>query len=418
MGNLTRSFTVTHNSGKGFLMPLTDTEIKLAKARTNSYKVADGGGLTLLVQPNGSKWWRFRYRHGGIEKMLSLGVYPDVPLKLARQRRDEARRKLAEKVDPGAERKAERDAKANTFRVVSTEWFELQANPPESSGRAALTPVTAKKTKWMLDAFLLPELGDIWLNDITAARLYEVLKKIEGRGIRETAHRVRSLTSRIYRFAVATGRANRDITADLRGALAPIVVKNRAAIIEPKEIGKLLRSLDAYDGQPATGFALKISPYVFVRPGELRGAQWSEIDWEAREWRIPAERMKMRERHIVPLSRQVITLLKGLQPLTEYTGLLFPSLRSTDRPMSNNTINAALRRLGYTSEEMTGHGFRALASTRLNEQGWHPDLIELQLAHAERNRVRAAYNRAQRLHDRRSMMQEWADYIDSLRAVP
>jgi len=398
-------------------MSLTDTEIRLAKARTKGYKLADGGGLTLLVQPNGSKWWRLRYRHAGVEKMLSLGVYPDVPLKLARQRRDEARRKLAEKVDPGAERKAERDAKANTLRVLGTEWFELQANPPDNSGRAALTPVTAKKTKWMLESFLFPKLGDIWINDITAARLYEVLRKIESRGIRETAHRARSLTSRIFRFAVATGRADRDVTVDLRGALAPIVTKNRAAVIEPRAIGKLLRAIEDYDGQPATGFALKIAPYVFVRPGELRGARWSEVDWAAKVWRISPERMKMREQHVVPLARQVIALLEGLRPLTEYTGFLFPSLRSTERPMSNNTINAALRRLGYSREEMTGHGFRALASTRLNEQGWHPDLIELQLAHAERNKVRAAYNRAQRLEDRGKMMQEWADYIDTLRST-
>jgi len=398
-------------------MSLTDTEIRLAKARTKGYKLADGGGLTLLVQPNGSKWWRLRYRHAGVEKMLSLGVYPDVPLKLARQRRDEARRKLAEKVDPGAERKAERDAKANTLRVLGTEWFELQANPPDNSGRAALTPVTAKKTKWMLESFLFPKLGDIWINDITAARLYEVLRKIESRGIRETAHRARSLTSRIFRFAVATGRADRDVTVDLRGALAPIVTKNRAAVIEPRAIGKLLRAIEDYDGQPATGFALKIAPYVFVRPGELRGARWSEVDWAAKVWRISPERMKMREQHVVPLARQVIALLEGLRPLTEYTGFLFPSLRSTERPMSNNTINAALRRLGYSREEMTGHGFRALASTRLNEYGWHPDLIELQLAHAERNKVRAAYNRAQRLEDRGKMMQEWADYIDTLRST-
>jgi integrase len=197
--------------------------------------------------------------------------------------------------------------------------------------------------------------------------------------------------------------------------LAPIVVKNRAAVVDPKEIGKLLRAIDTYDGQIGTAVALKLSPYVFARPGELRGARWSEIDWSAKEWRIPAERMKMREQHIVPLSTQALILLTELRPATEYTGFLFPSLRSTDRPMSNNTVNAALRRLGYSSEEMTGHGFRALASTCLNELGWHPDLIELQLAHAERNKVRAAYNRAQRLNERRKMMQVWADYIDALR---
>lgn len=349
--------------------------------------------------------------------MLSFGVYPDVPLKLARERRDEARKLIAAGGDPGTERKATKAVQVDTFETIAREWFELQAHPPADSNRAPLSPVTAKKTEWMLDAFLLPDLGSHPITEIKAAELFTMLRKIENRGIRETAHRARSLASRIYRYAVATGRADRDITIDLRGALAPIVTKNRAAITDPTRIGELLRTIDGYQGQPGTAYALKLSPYVFVRPGELRAAEWNEFDLKAAEWRIPAERMKMRERHIVPLARQALELLKQLHAHTGYSRYLFPALRTADRPMSNNTVNAALRRLGYSTDEMTGHGFRALASTCLNEQGWHPDLIELQLAHADRNKVRSAYNRAQRLADRKKMMQAWADYLDTLRAA-
>jgi len=267
-----------------------------------------------------------------------------------------------------------------------------------------------------MEAFLLPDLGPRPIKEIKAAELFATLRKIEADGIRETAHRARSLASRILRFAVATGRADRDITLDLRGALAPIVTKNRAAITDPIRIGELLRAIEGYTGQPTTAYALKISPYVFVRPGELRKATWSEFDLDAGEWRIPSERMKMRRPHFVPLAKQVVQLLKQLHAVSGYGTYLFPALRTADRPMSNNTVNAALRRLGYSKEDMSGHGFRALASTCLNEQGWHPDLIELQLAHAEKNKVRGAYNRAQRLGDRKKMMQAWADYLDSLRA--
>jgi integrase len=245
--------------------------------------------------------------------------------------------------------------------------------------------------------------------------LLSVLRKIEGRGTHETAHRAKQHCGRVFRFAVATSRAERDITADLRGALAPVSSRHRAALTEPARIGELLRAIETYQGQPITAYALKLAPLVFVRPGELRAAEWSEFDLEASEWRIPAARMKMREPHIVPLSSQAVLILRDLQPLSGAGRYVFPSLRTPSRPMSNNTVNAALRRLGYSKDEMTGHGFRALASTCLNEQGWHPDLIELQLAHAERNKVRAAYNRAQRLSERRKMMQAWSDYLDRLR---
>jgi integrase len=245
-----------------------------------------------------------------------------------------------------------------------------------------------------------------------------VLKRIEGRGLHETAHRTRQRISQVCRYAVITERAQHDVTLSLRGALAPVVTSNHAAITEPARIGELLRSIEAYKGQAVTWYALRIAPFVFVRPGELRHAEWSEFDLDGDEpqWRIPAEKMKMREHHIVPLAKQVVTLLRELYELTGSGTYLFPALTTTKRCMCENTINLALRRMGYSNAEMTGHGFRSTASTCLNEQGWHPDLIELQLAHAERNTVRAAYNKAQRIPERRKMMQAWADYLDDLRA--
>jgi integrase len=370
-------------------------------------KLFDGGGLYLLVNPNGSRWWRLKYRIVGKERGLSLGVYPDVPLKLARERRDEARKLIANGVDPSAQRQSDKVAKAHTFEAVAREWLERQ--------KRKLAEVTSIKATWMLEAFVLPELGARPVSEVTAPDLLEVLRKVEARGTYETAHRTKQLCGRIFRYAIATGRAKHDITADLRGALAPIVSVNRAAITEPARIAELLRAIYGYEGQPVTMCALKLAPLTFVRPGELRAAEWSEFDLDAAEWRIPGVRMKMREPHLVPLSRQAVALLRGLQPLTGSGRYVFPSVRTSQRPMSDGTVNAALRRLGYTKDEMTGHGFRALASTCLNEQGWHPDLIELQLAHAERNKVRAAYNRAQRLSERRQMMQAWADHLDALR---
>lgn len=388
-------------------MPLSETTIRNARPRDKAYKLADGGGLTLLVNPNGSKWWRLRYRIDGREKMLSVGTYPDVSLKRAREKRDEARRLIADSVDPSLQRHAERTARGNTFESIASEWLELQ--------QKRLAAVTLSKLRWMLESFIIPALGSLPIDRIGAAQLLSALRKIETRGTHETAHRVKQTCGQVFRYAVATGRAERDITADLKGALAPVVSKNHAAIIEPVRIGELLRAIDGYSGQPVTFSALKLAPLVFVRPGELRAAEWTEFDLEAGEWRIPAARMKMREQHIVPLSAQALEILKALQALTGDARYVFPSMRSSTRPMSENTVNAALRRLGYSNEEMTGHGFRSLASTCLNEQGWHPDLIELQLAHAERNKVRAAYNRAQRLPERRKMMQAWAEYLDGLR---
>lgn len=389
-------------------MALTEVEIRSAKAAEKPLKLFDGGGLFLLVNPNGSRWWRLKYRHHGKERGISLGVYPEVSLKQARARRDEARRLVADGVDPSSERKAEKVSQGETFGKIAEEWLALQAK--------TLAAVTYNKARWMLTDFVYPKLGSRPITEITPPELLAVLRAIESRGTHETAHRTKQRVGQIYRYAIATGRAERDISADLRGALAPAVVKNHAAITEPLAIGQLLRAIDGYTGQPATHAALKLAPLVFVRPGELRQAEWSEINLDAGEWRIPAERMKMRELHVVPLSKQAVAILSELLPLTGRGRFVFPSLRSNERPMSENTINAALRRLGYANEEMTGHGFRVMASTCLNEQGWHPDLIELQLAHAERNKVRAAYNRATRLAERRKMMQTWADYLETLRS--
>ena len=394
-------------------MKLTDTKIKSAKPTERPYKLFDGGGLYLLIarQADGtaSRWWRLKYRFRGREKVLALGVYPAIGLKAARAAANDARKALLCGVDPSVEKAAARVVQSDTFKAVAEEWLGLQSKK--------LADVTLGKARWMLETFIYPRLGDKLINEIKAPELLAALRKIESQGHHETASRTKQKVGQVMRYAIATGRAERDITADLRGALAPVPTKNRAALTDPARVGELLRAIDGYQGEPSTAAALKLAPLTFVRPGELRGAEWREFDLDAGEWRIPGERMKMGEAHIVPLSRQAIEILSGLRATSHNTKFLFPSLRSRERPMSENTLNAALRRLGYTSDEMTAHGFRALASTLLNEQGFPPDVIELQLAHAERNKVRAAYNRATRLPERRKMMQAWADYLDGLRAA-
>lgn len=386
---------------------LTDTAIRSAKTTEKPRKLFDGGGLFLLLKPNGARLWQLKYRVSGREKLLSFGQYPEVSLKSAREQRDEARKLIAAKTDPGAKRKAERSAQANTFEAVAREWLDMKAD--------SISERTRLKRLARFEAFVFPYLGKRPIASITAPDLLPVLKRIEGRGKNETAHRIRSESSAVFRYAIVTGRAERDPAADLRGALAPVVVRNHPAITEPAKIGGLLRAIHGYKGQPSTEYALKLLPLTFVRPGELRGAEWTEFDFDNAEWRIPAGRMKMREQHVVPLSSQAVTFLRELQPLTGSGRYVFPSLRTNERPISNNTLNAALRRLGFSGDEMVSHGFRSMASTCLNEQGWHPDLIELQLAHAERDEVRGAYNRAQRLAERRKMMQSWSDYLDGLR---
>jgi integrase len=387
---------------------LNDTKVRSAKSREKAFKLSDERGLFLLVTPTGSRLWRLKYRFNGREKLISLGAYPDVTLKRAREKRDAARRLIADGIDPSVQRKAERAALAQSFEGVAKEWLELQTK--------SLAPETISILTARLDSGLYPYIGSRPIAAITAQELLVALRRIEARGRHETAHRVRALAGRVFRYAVATGRAHHDVAADLKGALAPVKSKHFASVTDPARVGELMRAIHGYSGHPVTALALKLAPLVFVRPGELRAAEWPEFDLENAEWRIPGERMKMGEPHLVPLSRQALAILRELQPLARGGKYLFPSLRTRDRPMSDNTINAALRRMGYTSQEQTGHGLRSMASTLLNEQGFPPDVIELQLAHAERNKVRAAYNKAQRLPERRKMMQAWADYLDGLRA--
>jgi integrase len=388
---------------------LTDTAIRAAKPREKAYKLFDGLGLYVEVTPTGSKLWRLKYRHDGRENRLALGAHPDTSLKLAREHRDAARRGLAAGIDPSIQRQAEKLATANTFEAVAREWLPLQEKK--------LAKSTYAKAVWTFETLVFPYIGSRPIAKLGAMDVLKVLKRIEGRGIHETAHRTRQRCAQVFRYAVQTGRAERDPTVDLKGALAPVVSEHHASITEPKRIGELLRAIDGYTGHFVTAYALKLAPLLFVRPGELRHAEWTEFDLESVEplWRIPAEKMKMGEQHVVPLSAQALVLLRELHSVSGRGRYVFPSVRSGSRPMSDNTVNAALRRMGYSTEEMTGHGFRSLASTCLNEQGYHPDLIELQLAHAERNQVRAAYNTAQRLPERRKMMEAWAVYLDGLR---
>jgi len=392
-------------------MKLTDTAIKKAKRRGKPYKLFDGQGLYLLVKLNGRKAWRFKYRFNGKEKLISLGTYPEVSLAQARDRRKDAREKVADGIDPSVVKRANKLARAeegeNSFEAIGREWFEK--NSPRWSKSHT------DRSKRLLEKDLYPWLGPRPVAQIDAPELLRVIRRIESRGAVDTAHRALQYCGMVFRYAIATGRADRDPSGDLRGALPPVQKKHHASIVEPKAVGALLRAIDGYEGHLVTRCALQLAPLVFVRPGELRRAEWPEINLENAEWRIPAAKMKMESPHIVPLSRQALAVLSEIKPLTGGGRYVFPSVRSRQRPMSENTVNAALRRLGYTKEQMTGHGFRSMASTLLNEQGWHYDAIERQLAHAERNGVRAAYNYAEHLPERRKMMQAWADYLDGLR---
>lgn len=391
---------------------LTVAAIRNVKPTTKTQRLFDGGGLYLEVTPTGRRYWRMKFRHAGKEKLLAFGVYPEISLAEARAKRAAARAGLRDGRDPAADRKAKKLqavlSAETTFEAIAREWLASQ--------KRKLTASTYDKALAVLEKNAFPWLGTRPIAEIDAPELLAALKRIEARGAHETAHRVKSRAGQVFRYAIATGRATRDPSADLRGALEPIVSRSHSAITNPGPVGDLLRAIDGYSGQFVTRSALRLSPLVFARPGELRHAEWEEVDFEAAEWRIPASKMKMREAHVVPLSSQALAILEELQPLTGRGRYLFPGLRTAGEPMSENTINAALRRLGYDKETMTGHGFRAMASTRLNEMGWAPDVIERQLAHAERNKVRAAYNRAQYMAERKKMMQSWADYLDTLRA--
>ena len=392
---------------------LNDTRVRNAKGGDRPIKLSDGGGLYLLIKPNGSKLWRLAYRFGGKQKSLALGVYPTITLKQARERRDDAKQLLADNIDPSIQRRIDKQiaTNGNTFRAVAGELLEKLE-------REGLAEVTLGKKRWLLD-FAYPLIGDRPVDKITAPELLSVLRKVEAGGRYETARRLRSTCGMVFRYAIATGRAERDVSIDLRGALTTPKVTHRAAIVDPAGIGALLRAIDGYDGLLVTKLALRLAPLVFVRPGELRKAEWSEFDLEGFEWRISASKMKMRRPHRVPLSRQAVAIVRDLQAISGDGRWLFPSVRTTARPMSENTLNAALRRLGYSSDQMTGHGFRAMASTRLNEMGrWNPDAIERQLAHQEMDDVRRAYMHAAEFWSERvKMMQAWADYLDELRDV-
>jgi integrase len=388
---------------------LTDRKITAARPRNRPYKLADAHGMYLLVNPDGGRYWRLKYRFGGREKLLALGPYPSVRIKEARDRRDDAKRLLRDHRDPGAEKQAaKRAAKvatANTFEAVATEWHAKASN--------GWDPAHAARVWRSIEKDLIPDLGTRPITEIDAPELIAVLRKIESRGRHETRQRAQQRVGAVFRYALAAGIAQRNPVADFGGdAFTPPRVTHRAAVTQ-KELPTLLQKIDAYDGEPITRLALKLLLLTFVRTAELRGAEWTEFDTEAAEWRIPADRMKMREPHVVPLSRQAITVLEELRPLTGHGRYLFPQRKDAERVMSENTLLYALYRLGYHSR-MTGHGVRAVASTILNESGFKPDVIERQLAHAERNKVRAAYNRSSYMAERHKLMQQWADMLDAM----
>lgn len=392
-------------------MPLTDTAIKNAKASERPTKLFDSGGMYLLVSPSGGKLWRIKYRIGGKEKLLSLGTYPEVTLKDARERRDSARKLLANAVDPSDHRKAAKataaDRAANSFEVVAREWFAKHC--------ATLAANHSDRTLARLKRDIFPWIGARPVSEITAPELLAVVRRIEARGALETAHRALQNCGQVFRYAVSTGRAERDLTTDLRGALPSVKGTHFAAITESAKVGDLMRMIQGYQGSHIVRCAIRLAPLVFVRPGELRTAQWTNIDFDAAEWRYTVS--KTNTPHIVPLATQAIEILRELQPLTGSGRYIFPSARSEARPMSDNAILAAMRRMGIAKDEMSGHGFRAMARTILDEElNVRPDLIEHQLATAVKDPNGRAYNRTAHLPERRKMMQQWADYLSKATA--
>lgn len=394
-------------------MRLSNLAISKAKPRDKLYKLSDGGGLSLLVEPNGNKSWRFRYRFRGRENMISLGPYPLVPLARAREKRDEARRLLLDGTDPSAKRKQEKIAAAtvgrNTFGVIAAELIARK----EAENAAGST---LSKNRWLLEDLAAP-LAKRPITEITAAEILQLLKRIEASGRRETARRLRGAIGSVFRYAIVTLRATGDPTTALQGALLAPKVTHRPAIIDEARLGGLLCAIDDYDGWPTIAAALKFTALTFARPGEVRGAVREEFDLANAVWRISPERAKMRRPHEVPLSRQALELLESVWTLSDHGELVFPSIRSHRVPLSENAFNAALRRMGYTKEEMTAHGFRASASTILNARGFNPDVIEAALGHQEENEVRRAYNRAKYWPERVRLMQEWADLLDEFRRL-
>jgi integrase len=392
------------------IIPLSDMKVQKAKSKDKIITLFDGGGLFLMITPSGGKLWRFKYRFDGKEKKIAFGSYPEISLLDARQKRDEARRQLSKGIDPGAVRKAQKQAKTQ-----STETFELIAREWHSRFISTWTKGHAETIMSRLERDLFPWIGKSPIAEIKAPEVLAVLRRVESRGALESAHRIRTICGQVFRYAVATGRAERDPSADLKGALPQPTAKHMAAITEPKKVGELLRAIDSYQGSFIVKSALQLAPIAFVRPGELRHAEWSEINFENAEWNIPASKMKMKEPHLVPLSEQAIEILKELHKLTGTGRYLFPG-RTSERPMSENAIIASLRRMGYDKDEMSGHGFRAMARTILDEVLQERiDIIEHQLAHAVKDPNGRAYNRTAHLNERRRMMQKWADYLDGLK---
>lgn len=391
-------------------MPLSETAIRIAKPEPKPFKIADNGGMYLLVQPNGSKYFRFDYRFAGKRRTAAIGVYPDLSLKQARVERDRIKGLISSGIDPSVQEKPSEFPEVVTFEMVAREWHQKQ--------RSAWTERYALRLTSLFERDIFPYIGKKGIDEIKAPELLKVLRKMEARGLTESVARARELAGSVFRYGIACGYCERDVSADLRGALAAAPVKHRAAIIEPKMFGQLLRDIDAYKGSFVVLCGLKLSPLLALRPGELRHLEWTEIDLEQREIRIPGKKMKMRTDHIVPLSRQAIEIFRSLESSTGDGQYVFPSIRHPrgDRPMSENTINVAIRSLGYDNTEMCAHGFRGSFCSLANEKlGFSSDAIERQLAHAERNKVRAAYMHAEFLPERRKLMQAWADLVDQMK---
>ena len=395
-------------------MALTELAIKNAKATGKKFKLHDEKGMYVHVTPSGSKYFRLDYRFAGARKTLALGVYPETSLKEARDKRDAARKLLDEGVNPSEAKKAKKlhqiAEAANTFQAVASEWHEKMKSKWSADHAAR---------KWhYLKKDVLPTFGNTPIKNITARELLTLLEKIQARGAIDIAHRVKWICGEVFRYGIYTDRCDRDPSQDLKNALIPTTSKHMPTITDPDKVGELLRAIDGYQGDITTRCALKLAPYVMLRPGEIRHAEWSEISFDRKQWKIPASKMKMNRPHIVPLSNQVIEILKTIQPVTGDGKYVFPSLSySKNGPIGENTINYALRRLGFTKDEIVSHGFRGMASTLLHENGFKTEVIEMQLAHAERNKVKAAYNHAEYLTERTEMMNWWADYLDSLRDV-
>lgn len=394
------------------IMPLTDLQVKTAKPQAKEYKLSDGGGLFLLVTPTGGKLWNLKYRFANKEKRLSFGAYPAIALTDARQRREDAKKLLANGIDPGEIKKAQKAAivaaTESSFEIVAREWHTKYKNTWSQVHASTILDRLVKE--------VFPWLGSRPIEEIKAPELLKCLRRMEDRGALDTAHRVRNHCSNIFRYAIATGSAERDPAADLRGALPPVKGNHFAAPTDPKDVAPILRAIDGFEGSFVVKCAMQLAPILFVRPGELRAAEWAEIDLEACEWNIPAERMKMKVAHLVPLPRQAVEILQALQPLTGHSKYVFPCQRSPLRCMSENAVNAGLRRLGFDKSEITGHGFRAMARTILDEVlQVRPDYIEHQLAHAVKDPNGRAYNRTSHLSERRKMMQLWSDYLDGLK---